>query len=358
MNAPSTDQALPRPRSPTRIAPRPCRCSPRRRPALLGQTDVVKCVVGNLQSTAAPASRWTSNSLEDFSLFVVLNLAQWPAARPALLDAGTVDAIRPLMAEGDLQGLKATMACAFLGAPWTDFPKGGQPAAKAVTELMTNIVEKKGKDGQYAYGVFKLYTATRAYRDLCRAARVADDGQGEGGDGGRDSARAKVLAVPSAVALCLRVVSDLVLAADDEAAHGGGGSKCVPDVRSAAHAAAALGHLLPAILHAGDPTGRTSLQSEKACGEVAALLTRYAGLGGTDPDSREAALAAAEEVGAAGGAARPVLEISHELWTQYRKRQGQPLDQFLSQEKGIEVDESGPLDFLPCVNSDSQCVVF
>ena len=115
--------------------------------ALIGKTDIPKCVVENIRATTAPPSRWTSNSLEDFSLFVILNLAQWPVSREALMRAGAVDVIKPIMAEGDLQGLKATMACAFLEAPWSAFPDGGNPAAKAVSELMTNIVEKKGKQG-------------------------------------------------------------------------------------------------------------------------------------------------------------------------------------------------------------------
>ena len=311
--------------------------------ALFGKTDIPKCVVDNIRNTSAPPSRWTSNSLEDFSLFVILNLAQWPVSREALIKAGAIDVIKPIMAEGDLQGLKATMACAFLGASWSDFPETGSTAAKSVSELMTNIIEKKGKDGQYAYGVFKLYTSTKAYRDLSAAARAAD---GDSGD-----SNTKVLAVPSAVALCLQVVSDLVLAADDEA---NGGSKYVPDVKSAEYSAAAIQNMLPAILQAGDPP-RKSIQSEKACGEISTMLMQYAQLAGTSAEGKECALKAAEEIKAASGSARPILEISHDLWTQYRKREGQPLDQFISQEKGIEVDESGPLDFLPCVNSDSQC---
>jgi len=313
--------------------------------SLFGKTDIPKCVVGNIRNTTAPPSRWTSNSLEDFSLFVILNLAQWPVSRQALIEAGAIDVIKPIMAEGDLQGLKATMACAFLGAPWTDFPEGGSTAAKSIAELMTNIIEKKGKDGQYAYGVFKLYTATKAYRDLCYAANSADGDVGE--------SNTKVLAVPSAVALCLQVVSDLVLAADDEL---NGGSKYVPDVKSAEYSAAAVTYMLPAILQAGDPP-RKSIQSEKACGEIATMLTQYANLVGTSSQGKESALKSSEEIKAASGSARPILEISHESWTQYRKREGQPLDQFLSQEKGIEVDESGPLDFLPCVNSESQCSI-
>ena len=301
-------------------------------------------MVGNLRSAAAPPGRWTSNSLEDFSLFVALNLAQCDEAKEALLAAGAIDVIRPLMAEGDLQGLKATMTCAFLGAPWDAFPDGGLPAARAVAELMTNVTEKKGKDGQYAYGVFKLHAATRAYRDLAAAARDADDR-----DGGH--ARAAVLAQPAAVALCLRVVSDLVLAADDEK----GGSKYVPDVRSAEHAAGALARLLPAVLAPGEPARPTK---DGTCVEVATLLTRYADLAGTSPAGREVALQAAEEVREAGGTVRPALDAAHEQWTQYRRREGQPLDQFLVKEQGVEVDESGPLDFLPCVNSESQCVIF
>jgi len=313
--------------------------------ALFGRTDIPKCVVENIRNTTAPPSRWTSNSLEDFSLFVILNLAQWPISREALIEAGAVEVIKPIMAEGDLQGLKATMACAFLGGPWSDFPEAGSTAAKSISELMTNIIEKKGKDGQYAYGVFKLYTATKAYRDLSAAARSADNDAGE--------SNTKVLAVPSAVALCLQVVSDLVLSADDEA---NGGSKYVPDVKSAEYSASSIQNMLPAILQAGDPP-RKSIQSEKACGEIATMLIAYSNLPGTSAQGKEAALKSAEEIKAASGSARPILEISHDLWTQYRKREGQPLDQFISQEKGIEVDESGPLDFLPCVNSDSQCSI-
>jgi hypothetical protein len=313
--------------------------------ALIGQTEIPKCVVENIRAATAPPSRWTSNSLEDFSLFVILNLAQWPQSREALISAGAVDVIKPIMTEGDLQGLKATMACAFLDAAWSAFPDSGNPAAKSVSELMTNIVEKKGKDGQYAYGVFKLYTATKAYADLSKAAGKADTEMG-------GEANTKVLAVPSAVALNFQIVSDLVLSAMDDTE---GGSKYVPDAMSAEHAVSAIEAMLPAILQAGDPP-RKSVQSDKACGEVSQMLLTYADISGTSPEAKASARSAAEQISGAAGSARPILEISHDLWTQYRKREGQPLDQFIS-EKGVEVDESGPLDFLPCANSDSGCVI-
>jgi hypothetical protein len=312
---------------------------------VIGQTNIPKCVIENIRASTAPPSRWTSNSLEDFSLFVILNLAQWPGSRQALMKAGAVDVVKPIMMEGDLQGLKATMACAFLDAPWSAFPDGGNPAAKSVSELMTNIVEKKGKDGQYAYGVFKLYTATKAYSDLSKSAAAADGPEGD--------ANTKVLAVPSAVALNFQIISDLVLSAMDDAE---GGSKYVPDAMSAEHAVTAIEAMIPAILQAGDPP-RKSIQSEKACGEISQMLLTYADISGTSPEAKTSARAAAGKMTEAAGSARPILEISHDLWTQYRKREGQPLDQFVSSDKGVEVDESGPLDFLPCANSDGGCVI-
>jgi hypothetical protein len=305
--------------------------------AMIGKTDIPKCVVENIRSTTAPPSRWTSNSLEDFSLFVILNLAQWPVSREALINAGAVEVIKPIMSEGDLQGLKSTMACAFLGADWPSFPDGGNPAAKAVSELMTNIVEKKGKDGQYAYGVFKLYTATKAYRDLAISAEK-DDSEGA-------ESNTKVLAFPSAVSLCLQIISDLVVSAMDDAE---GGSKYVPDAMSAEYAVGAFEAMLPAILQAADPP-RKSVQSENSASEISQMLLTYADVAGTGEAATVSARNASAMLKESAGSARPILEISHDLWTQYRKREGQPLDQFVSSEKGIEADMSGPLDFLPCV---------
>jgi len=176
--------------------------------ALFGKTEIPNRAVENVRYSTAPPSRWTSNSLEDFSLFIILNLAQWPVSRQGLSKAGAVDAIKPIMKDGDLQGLKAIMACALLGAQWADFPDDGSTAVKSISELMTNITVKMGKDGIYAYGVFNLHIATKAYRGLCYAANTADGGYGE--------TSTKVLDVQSAETLCLQVESDLVLAADND----------------------------------------------------------------------------------------------------------------------------------------------
>ena len=123
---------------------------------------------------------------------------------------------------------------------------------------------------------------------------------------------------------------------------------------SAEYAVGALEAMLPSVLQAADPP-RKSVQSEKAAGEISQMLLTYAEVAGTTPDAKESAKVAATKIKEASGSARPILEIAHDLWTQYRKREGQPLDQFISSEKGIEADMNGPLDFLPCANADSSC---
>mmetsp|Transcript_39830 Transcript_39830/g.58508 ORF Transcript_39830/g.58508 Transcript_39830/m.58508 type:complete len:505 (+) Transcript_39830:37-1551(+) len=302
----------------------------------LAQTTIPESVVANIKSSSNSPSQWTTNSLEDFSLFVTLNLAQWPDSKDAVVSQGAVDVISPIIGEGDLQGLKATMACAFLGAPWSCYPAGGEPAAQAIAELMSNVVEKKGKDGQYAYGVFKLYTATKAYRDLSAAAAKSSN---EG-----------VLAIPSAIALQFKILSDLVLAEGSE-----GGTKYVPDSMSAEYAAGTIQNLIPSIIKAAEPA-KASPQTDKACKELEQMLNAYGDISGTSSSSKSSASDIASKMKGAIGSARPTLEQSYDLWIQLRKKEGQSMDEFVSKDDGIEADESGPLDFLPCAGGNS-CVI-
>ncbi|KAL7536102.1 hypothetical protein ACHAXR_010696, partial [Thalassiosira sp. AJA248-18] len=139
--------------------------------ALLYKTHIPACVVNNIRNTTSLPRQWTPNSLEDFSLFIILHLAQWPVSRQVLIDAGAIEVIKHITVEECIQGLKASMACALLGAHLSDYPEGGLTAAvKSISELMSNINEEKGKDGQYAHGVFKIDIAREAYNNLCGAA--------------------------------------------------------------------------------------------------------------------------------------------------------------------------------------------
>jgi hypothetical protein len=65
------------------------------------------------------------------------------------------------------------------------------------------------------------------------------------------------------------------------------------------------------------------------------MLVKYANTNGTSGKAQDAAKKAASQIEAAVGTARPVLEISHDLWSQYRKREGQPMDFKLKTEKHI-----------------------
>ena len=152
--------------------------------ALIGQTEIPKCIVDFIRASTTCASRWASNSLEDFSLFVVLNLSEWPgSSRDALRRAGATGVIEPIVAAAEgggpcnntIQGLKAAMICAFLddGTHRYGSSIGGDAAEKAVTELVTNLRTGRGKEGQYAYGVFNLRTAMKAYDIIMPPTNVA-----------------------------------------------------------------------------------------------------------------------------------------------------------------------------------------
>ena len=273
---------------------------------LMKQTDSPKYVLENNCATSTALSQWTSNSIEDFSLYIILNLAQWPVVKEVLVNINAIDIVKPIMAHGNLQGLKATMACALLGVPWTSFPDGGSSAGQIVSELMTHIIKKKGKHGQYADGVFKLHTATKAFCDLTIAAKNADRTG--------SVANIKSLALPSTVALIFQIVSDHVLFAIDDAKVD---SKFVPDIVSAEHAVGAIHTMLPAILQVNKES-HMSLQSKKACCEVSQMLLAFSKIPGTTAEAEHMSKAVADEITNALNTSCPILETSLALWTQNR----------------------------------------
>ena len=73
--------------------------------------------------------------------------------------------------------------------------------SKPVSKLMTNIIEKNVKDGQYIQGGFKLYIATKAYWDLCHATSATDAED--------NNSNTKATIITLAVALYLQVMSNL-----------------------------------------------------------------------------------------------------------------------------------------------------
>jgi hypothetical protein len=155
--------------------------------ALIGQTAIPHVAIENIRTSTNPPLTWKENSLEDFSLSLLLYIssscyhdATAAMSTAILFDKATAEAalevLTPVMshAEGQIQGIKATMICAFLEAPWSIFPKDGIPAAACLSELMGNMYEGVGKKGVYTRIMFSLPMATKAYGDLARAAAKAD----------------------------------------------------------------------------------------------------------------------------------------------------------------------------------------
>mmetsp|Transcript_7699 Transcript_7699/g.8969 ORF Transcript_7699/g.8969 Transcript_7699/m.8969 type:complete len:316 (+) Transcript_7699:391-1338(+) len=146
---------------------------------LIGQTEIPKCVVEYIRDSAPSVSSWKNNHLGDGCLFIVLHLAEWPESRDALTRADAIGVIKPILvtARGDIQGLIATMACAFLDGDdahtWCTSPIGRKTAEEAVAELVTNMQTKKGKDGQYKYEDFNLNMATKAYDIIMPSTNIA-----------------------------------------------------------------------------------------------------------------------------------------------------------------------------------------
>ena len=273
---------------------------------LIRRNDAPKYVPEYNCTTSAALFPWISNSTEDFSLFVILHLAQWPVTKETLVKAGAFHIVKPVMTHGNLQGLKATMICAFLGATWESFPNGGSTAALIVSEVMTNVFMKRGKDGEYAHGVFQLYTVTKAYYHLAIAANQADTTG--------SVANIKTLALPSTVALLFQIISNHVLFVMDGDK---GDTECVIDDETVEQAVCAIHALLPAILQV-EKGPNLSLQSKKLCVEVSQMLLAFTEIPGTSPEAKSKSKAIADEITIALVHDCPILETSLALWTQHK----------------------------------------
>ena len=185
---------------------------------LIGLTGIPRVAIENLRLSKIPSKRWATNSLEDFSLYFLLHMAE--ASPNGLKDA--LEVVVPIMngddcpeeaivsnSDGDattsedsnktnqsknlnnsssridkkehrgygIQSLKATMVCAFLGLEWKHFPDHGVIAAGTVSELMGNTFERVGKKQVYTDNDFALRTAVSAYAALAKAAARADSNE-------------------------------------------------------------------------------------------------------------------------------------------------------------------------------------
>lgn len=270
---------------------------------LIGLTAIPRLALETIMETKIPSSEWKENSLEDFCLYLIMRLAE--VSDQGLGDEA-IEAVKSMMLnDSGIQGLKATITCALLKAPWSIYPNYGVLAAGYVAELMGNTFEKRGKKKVYAGNAFSLKTAVKAYGDLASAAaRVDMESETD------DFVNTKVVALPTAVAVLFQIIAEI-------AAHWGEEENENEfdfhyDLKAGELAIAALSSLLPALL-VGEKPPRPSKHTEHVCTELSLLLATFSGKIQSVPAKMRSKEAGAR-ISEASTLGLPLLEASYDLW--------------------------------------------
>ena len=270
---------------------------------LIGLTAIPRLAIDNIQESKVASCEWKENSLEDFSLFLLLRLAE--VSGQGLGDAA-LEVVKPIMLnDTGVQGLKATMVCAFLEVSWSTFPDYGVVAAGIVAELMGNTFERKGKKNVYAGNVFSLKTAVKAYGCMARAAAKADE-ESEGDD----YSTIKVVALPTAVAVLFQIIAEIAAHWGEEESENEFDFHY--DLKAGELAVTALTSLLPALL-AKETVARASKHTEHACAELSQLLMTFSTKASSIP-AKSKATEAGEMIFEASKSGLPLLEAAYDLW--------------------------------------------
>ena len=325
---------------------------------LIGLTGIPNVAIENLAQSKIPPCKWKTNSLEDFSLYLLLHLAE--ASKDGLDKA--LEVVEPIMKERDngVQGLKATMICALLDLPWDRFPNYGVNAAADLMELMRNTFERVGKKHTYADNDFSLRTAVSAYAALCRTAAKTDsieisasknkkthqkeydvinnsnDNEENSADNKTDEEnsstveqletkddpaleqqvrRTKVMALPTSVALLFQIIHAIVEHwGEDEA--DASFEFYHWDIKAGELAVGAIMSLLPALLRPETPA-RPSLRTEYACAELNKVFVFFSKKTTSISVKARSQEIAEQLLMSASGNTLPLLEVSFDLWRQH-----------------------------------------
>ncbi|GMI26735.1 hypothetical protein TrCOL_g4226 [Triparma columacea] len=296
----------------------------------IAETSILSSLLTTLKNPSS-ASRWSSNSTEDFALFTILHLSQYESS---ILVSPAGDVFNKLNVSSILQpiaksavgshSLKASLAMAVLrDTKGSMIPK---EAGEDIVKLTKNVLEKKGEEGTYSAGVFKLSTALQALKGV--SSKCAVD----------------TFATPVAAALMLQVIASYTLASRESP---------ISNVSPSSDALTVFSKLLPVIANQKIPkTGPTSETPEysKAVAEITSLVSAYKTI---DPSSETLVTSTTQTLSGYTGLRPSVLEAA-EIWKEQRERDG-VVARFYEGEKGQEVTEDGPLSFLPC--NTNECVI-
>lgn len=329
---------------------------------LIGLTGIPRVAIENLRVSKIPSNQWATNSLEDFSLYVILHLAESSSQglKGALEVAVNVmngdDSIENSDANNDsskvdsdnsahfggIQSLKATMICAFLGLEWKKFPNHGVIAAGAVSELMGNTFERVGKKQVYTDNDFALRTAVSAYAALAKAAAKADSNEvssknatdkgttvtNGGGATPLSCVHTKIMALPTSVALLFQIINAIALHWGEESRHMsnsiGHDSNANTanesyaeayhwDIKAGDLAVSAIMSLLPALLEGSGEDTNSSMATQQACADLSKIFVFFSKKTNSISVRARSAEVAEKLTESASGCALPLLEASYDL---------------------------------------------
>lgn len=316
---------------------------------LIGLTGIPQVAINNLRLSKVPSNEWATNSLEDFSLYFILHLAE--ASSQGL--QGALEVAVPIMNGNDsndnnsndvrddksensnssdhahfggIQSLKATMICAFLGLEWKEFPNHGVIAAGAVSELMGNTFERVGKKQVYTDNDFALRTAVSAYAALAKAAAKEDSNEAaSNSDNGGEATslscvHTKIMALPTSVALLIQIINAIALHWEDESKGGGtsSGNESYADayhwdIKAGDLAVSAIMSLLPALLEGSGENSNSSMATQKACTDLSKIFVFFSKKTNSISVRARSAEVAEKFMESASGSALPLLEASYDL---------------------------------------------
>lgn len=295
------------------------------------ETSILESLLVTIKNPSS-ASRWSNNSTEDFALFTLLHLSQFEddivvTAAGDIFSKNKVPSVLQPIAKSAVgaHSLKASLAMACLkDTQGSQLPPSAGPD---IVDLISNVLAKKGSEGSYSAGVFKLSTSLQALKGVSLKSKP------------------ETFATPLAAALLLQVIASYTLASREAT---------IENIEPASDALIVFAKLLPSLANQKIPkSGPTSETPEysKAVAEITSLINAYAAI---DASKDKLVLQTTEKLKTYTGLRPAILETA-QRWRTQRERDGIS-SSFFGGEAGQEVTEEGPLSFLPCTSS-SDCII-
>jgi hypothetical protein len=84
--------------------------------SLIAKTDIPAFILSYVRNSPNPLHRWTEDSLEDLSLQVMVNLANYPESLECLKAMNAADALDSIVGQGGIHDVRASFLRMHLGS--------------------------------------------------------------------------------------------------------------------------------------------------------------------------------------------------------------------------------------------------